>query len=47
MSIIRGTDVRHPDYGLGRVIQVLGEQAVVEFFGDQLTVDASVVSCIK
>lgn len=40
MSIVPGADVRHPDYGLGRVIQVLGQQAVVEFFGDQLTVDA-------
>ena len=40
MSIVRGTEVRHPDFGLGRVIQVLGQQAVVEFFGDELTVDA-------
>ena len=39
MSILRGTAVRHPDFGLGRVIQVLGRQAVVEFFGDELTVD--------
>ena len=40
MSIVRGTEVRHPDFGLGRVIQVLGQQAVVEFFGDDWTVDA-------
>ena len=40
MSIVPGADVRHPNYGPGRVIQVLGQQAVVDFFGDQLTVDA-------
>ena len=40
MSIVAGADVRHPDYGPGRVIQVLGQQAVVDFFGDQLSVDA-------
>ena len=40
MSIVPGAEVRHPDYGLGRVIEVLGQQALVEFFGDRLTVEA-------
>ena len=38
--LVPGANVRHPDYGLGRVIQVLGQQTVIDFFGDQLTVDA-------
>lgn len=40
MAIVSGADVRHADYGLGRVIEVLGQQAVVDFFGDSLTVEA-------
>ncbi len=46
MSIVSGVDVRHPDYGRGRVIEVLGQQAVVEFFGDQVTVEARTLETV-
>ncbi len=40
MQLTEGDKVTHPDYGQGIVKQVLGGTAVVNFFGDDLDVDA-------
>ena len=40
----RGARVRHQDYGFGHVVDVLGDSAVVEFFGEQISVPLSEIA---
>lgn len=39
MIIERGSEVEHPEFGIGTVQEVLGGKAVVKFFGEDIDVD--------
>jgi hypothetical protein len=36
--IVAGANVEHAEFGIGKVIAVLGDVATVEFFGEQFDV---------
>ena len=42
-----GDPVRHQDYGPGRVRQVLGGVAVVDFFGEEIEVPTSELTATR
>ena len=39
-----GNQVEHEDFGIGKVVDVLGDTAVVEFFGERIDVDVSEIT---
>lgn len=43
-SLSPGTWVRHPEFGTGEIVRILGRQAIVRFFGEELNVDAGELS---
>lgn len=46
MFIFSGDKVKHPDFGQGTVVQLLGGTAVVNFFGDNMDVKTDMLTVI-